>query len=218
MCRFAILVVPSYADPADEFTSPFRSTRLKNQNGEGSDSLAEGEGRTSWRYFNTVNRVCSGVKKVRPHPQPSLLTLTWFVIDTRLAARPHPRSVVNAVSELHRREPRTGDRESADSRSDSAALDRRSDARLKAPPPSTSTSLDSRECEILLWYYSNVRATTKKSMIRLASPYLSNAPLPSFNPVVFPSSNLLIESSSGSQSVSASVPDVSIPRYVGIEK
>lgn len=52
-----MIVVPNYADPADALTSPFKS-------GTNIDLLAEGENKCSWRWFNTVNRVCSGVKKV----------------------------------------------------------------------------------------------------------------------------------------------------------
>lgn len=53
--RFAVLVLPSYADPQDKATNPF------SQGKKG----AEGEERDSWKWFNTVNRVCSGVKKAR---------------------------------------------------------------------------------------------------------------------------------------------------------
>lgn len=56
--RFAVIVVPNYADPADALTCPFKSSNNL-------DLLAEGENKSSWRWFNTVNRVCSGVKKVR---------------------------------------------------------------------------------------------------------------------------------------------------------
>ena len=56
LLRFAVVVVPTYADPADALSCPFRSNY--------GTSLAEGESKNSWRWFNTVNRVCSGVKKV----------------------------------------------------------------------------------------------------------------------------------------------------------
>lgn len=56
--RFAVVVIPNYVDPEDAKTNPFRSTFA-------SDQLAEGEIKNSWRWFNTINRVCSGVKKVR---------------------------------------------------------------------------------------------------------------------------------------------------------
>ncbi|KAI5474229.1 tRNA-intron endonuclease [Pseudohyphozyma bogoriensis] len=48
--EFAVVVVPSYVDPEDAKSSPF-------------NTLAEMETRNSWKWFNTVNRVCSGVKK-----------------------------------------------------------------------------------------------------------------------------------------------------------
>ncbi|ORY41829.1 hypothetical protein BCR35DRAFT_311315 [Leucosporidium creatinivorum] len=54
--EFSVVVVPNYADPADAETNPFRSTMV-------SDHLGEGETKMSWRWFNTINRVCSGVKK-----------------------------------------------------------------------------------------------------------------------------------------------------------
>lgn len=55
--------MPTYADPADELSSPFREQQEGMQ--------AEGERKGSWRWFNTVNRVCSGVKKVRLRSLPS---------------------------------------------------------------------------------------------------------------------------------------------------
>lgn len=57
--RFAVVVVPTYADPADALSSPFRSSRAV-------ELQAEGQAKDSWRWFHTINRVCSGVKKVRP--------------------------------------------------------------------------------------------------------------------------------------------------------
>lgn len=62
--RFAVVVVPNYVDPADAATCPFRSSNAAGM-------LAEGENKNSWRWFNTVNRVCSGVKKVRFFRVPS---------------------------------------------------------------------------------------------------------------------------------------------------
>lgn len=50
--------MPSYVDPEDERTSPFRT-------GSTDPDRAEGDAKSSWRWFHTVNRVCSGVKKVR---------------------------------------------------------------------------------------------------------------------------------------------------------
>ncbi len=57
-----MVVVPTYADPADAASSPFRSSRAV-------ELQAEGQAKDSWRWFHTINRVCSGVKKVRwlPH-------------------------------------------------------------------------------------------------------------------------------------------------------
>ncbi|KAK4055880.1 tRNA splicing endonuclease subunit sen2 [Microbotryomycetes sp. JL221] len=55
--EFSVVVVPNYADPQDQISSPFKSTFA-------SDSLlGEGERKNSWRWFHTINRVCSGVKK-----------------------------------------------------------------------------------------------------------------------------------------------------------
>ncbi|GAA5827364.1 hypothetical protein JCM11251_003781 [Rhodosporidiobolus azoricus] len=70
--EFAVLVIPSYVDPADSLSNPFRSTshlvythpennveaQLETEHLQG-----EGERKNSWRWFHTVNRVCSGVKK-----------------------------------------------------------------------------------------------------------------------------------------------------------
>lgn len=53
-----MVVVPTYADSKDEASCPFRSNYA-------SDRVAEGEAKNSWRWFNTVNRVVSGAKKVR---------------------------------------------------------------------------------------------------------------------------------------------------------
>lgn len=44
--RFAIVIIPTYEDPAD------------------APSQAVLDQRRDWKWLNTVNRVCSGVKKV----------------------------------------------------------------------------------------------------------------------------------------------------------
>ncbi|GAA5889510.1 hypothetical protein JCM6882_007054 [Rhodosporidiobolus microsporus] len=76
--EFAVVILPSYVDPRDSLTNPFRSTssylaidqdvesRFPDlaSNGPDEEHLAgEGERKNSWRWFHTVNRVCSGVKK-----------------------------------------------------------------------------------------------------------------------------------------------------------
>lgn len=42
----------------------FYSDDDNKSNVTGEDLEAEGEKKNSWKWFNTVNRVCSGVKKV----------------------------------------------------------------------------------------------------------------------------------------------------------
>ncbi|GAA5895476.1 tRNA splicing endonuclease subunit SEN2 [Sporobolomyces salmoneus] len=72
--EFAVLIIPSYVNPRDSASSPFatNSTLAINQDPalreayeeEREEHLrGEGERRNSWRWFHTVNRVCSGVKK-----------------------------------------------------------------------------------------------------------------------------------------------------------
>ncbi|BGP41250.1 tRNA splicing endonuclease subunit sen2 [Rhodotorula kratochvilovae] len=67
--EFAVLVLPTYVDPADAASNPFRShsALAVHQQGGAEGELehlqGEGERRNSWRWFHTVNRVCSGVKK-----------------------------------------------------------------------------------------------------------------------------------------------------------
>ncbi|GAA5822313.1 hypothetical protein JCM3770_001567 [Rhodotorula araucariae] len=67
--EFAVLVLPTYVDPADAASNPFRShsALAVHQQGGADGELehlqGEGERRNSWRWFHTVNRVCSGVKK-----------------------------------------------------------------------------------------------------------------------------------------------------------
>lgn len=70
LCRFAVVIVPTYVDPADSASNPFRSTSTfaVDQDQEARDEehrRGEGERKNSWRWFHTINRVCSGVKKVR---------------------------------------------------------------------------------------------------------------------------------------------------------
>ncbi|GAA6059751.1 hypothetical protein JCM10212_001959 [Sporobolomyces blumeae] len=73
--EFAVLIIPTYVDPADAISSPFRTTShlsvsadpelrsaLEEQQ-ENEHLRGEGERRNSWKWFHTVNRVCSGVKK-----------------------------------------------------------------------------------------------------------------------------------------------------------
>ncbi|GAA6011846.1 hypothetical protein JCM10207_004264 [Rhodosporidiobolus poonsookiae] len=73
--EFAVVVVPSYADPSDTRSNPFRSTSSYLAVDRDADAraaerfdaeehlLGEGERKNSWRWFHTINRVCSGVKK-----------------------------------------------------------------------------------------------------------------------------------------------------------
>ncbi|BGP17582.1 hypothetical protein JCM10213_001230 [Rhodosporidiobolus nylandii] len=69
--EFAVVIVPSYVDPSDAASNPFRSTSSylavdrdpDARAAEQEHLLGEGERRNSWRWFHTVNRVCSGVKK-----------------------------------------------------------------------------------------------------------------------------------------------------------
>lgn len=89
--EFAVVVVPTYADPADALSCPFRSNY--------GTSLAEGESKNSWRWFNTVNRVCSGVKKT--------LVLLYVVIPP-MSTLPSPTFVsdnpAQAMARLQMRE------------------------------------------------------------------------------------------------------------------
>ncbi|GAA5982468.1 hypothetical protein JCM11641_006125 [Rhodosporidiobolus odoratus] len=67
--EFAVVIMPSYVDPADSLTNPFRSTTSyltvdRDPDAREAEHLqGEGERKNSWRWFHTVNRVCSGVKK-----------------------------------------------------------------------------------------------------------------------------------------------------------
>lgn len=78
--RFAVLIIPTYVDPRDAQSNPFRSTSTLaidsdpelHAEDDGEHLQGEGERKNSWRWFHTVNRVCSGVKKVR-HPFLSFL-------------------------------------------------------------------------------------------------------------------------------------------------
>ncbi|GAA6019484.1 hypothetical protein JCM8202_001826 [Rhodotorula sphaerocarpa] len=71
--EFAVVIVPTYVDPKDAASNPFRSTstlavhsdpELRAAEQEEREHLqGEGERKNSWRWFHTINRVCSGVKK-----------------------------------------------------------------------------------------------------------------------------------------------------------
>ena len=79
--RFAVLIIPTYVNPRDAISSPFatnttlavhqdpalREAYQEEQSRE-EHLRGEGERRNSWKWFHTVNRVCSGVKKVRIGP------------------------------------------------------------------------------------------------------------------------------------------------------
>jgi len=65
--RFAVLIIPSYVNPQDSQDSPFASNSHLAINADPElreHFRGEGERRSSWKWFHTVNRVCSGVKKV----------------------------------------------------------------------------------------------------------------------------------------------------------
>ncbi|GAA6020544.1 hypothetical protein JCM11491_000790 [Sporobolomyces phaffii] len=77
--EFAVVIIPTYVNPKDSISSPFASNsttlavnrdpafrdalREEHERGEGEYLRGEGERRNSWKWFHTVNRVCSGVKK-----------------------------------------------------------------------------------------------------------------------------------------------------------
>ncbi|GAA5956999.1 hypothetical protein JCM3765_006666 [Sporobolomyces pararoseus] len=74
--EFAVVIIPTYVNPKDSLSSPFasNSTLAVNQDPELREAYqeeqaerehlrGEGERRNSWKWFHTVNRVCSGVKK-----------------------------------------------------------------------------------------------------------------------------------------------------------
>ena len=127
--RFAVVVVPNYADPADALTSPFRSTLAST-----GLALAEGESKNSWKYFSTINRVCSGVKKVCPR-SPPLSREARDADAARTDARPfagaHPVTFVPAERGLCAQEPGAGDRAVGDARGHRPAMARGQDAGLK---------------------------------------------------------------------------------------
>ncbi|GAA5839511.1 hypothetical protein JCM9279_005964 [Rhodotorula babjevae] len=85
--EFAVLVLPTYVDPADAASNPFRShsalavDRAGGATGETEHRQGEGERKNSWRWFHTVNRVCSGVKKT--------LVLAHVVIPPLSSLPPH---------------------------------------------------------------------------------------------------------------------------------
>ncbi|POY73198.1 hypothetical protein BMF94_3531 [Rhodotorula taiwanensis] len=75
--EFAVVIVPTYVDPRDAQSNPFRSTSTlavhsdpemraaveRAPSGDSEHLQGEGERKNSWRWFHTINRVCSGVKK-----------------------------------------------------------------------------------------------------------------------------------------------------------
>jgi tRNA-splicing endonuclease subunit Sen2 len=137
--RFAVLIIPTYVDPRDAQSNPFRSTstlaidsdpELRGDD-DGEHLQGEGERKNSWRWFHTVNRVCSGVKKVRlpsffphslspllstpvrksdPHAVPGLQTLVllYVVIPPLSSLPPEPdwvaRHPAQALAKLEMRE------------------------------------------------------------------------------------------------------------------
>lgn len=56
-CRFAVVVLPVYEDPADQESSPFNLANASP---------------FSWTWLSTVNRVNSQVQKVRMRPSSSV--------------------------------------------------------------------------------------------------------------------------------------------------
>ncbi|GAA5933263.1 tRNA splicing endonuclease subunit SEN2 [Sporobolomyces koalae] len=81
--EFAVVIIPTYVNPKDAATSPFTTIsnlaystdpelrHMVEQEQQAREELGaehehlkgEGERRNSWKWFHTVNRVCSGVKK-----------------------------------------------------------------------------------------------------------------------------------------------------------
>ncbi|TNY24336.1 tRNA-intron endonuclease [Rhodotorula diobovata] len=109
--EFAVLVLPTYVDPADAASNPFRSHSALALHQAGSGGATgelehlegEGERKNSWRWFHTVNRVCSGVKKtlVLAHVViPPLSSLPATHSDPEWVAR-HP---AQALARLEVRE------------------------------------------------------------------------------------------------------------------
>ena len=144
-------------DPQDAQSNPFRSTstlaidsdpELRGDD-DGEHLQGEGERKNSWRWFHTVNRVCSGVKKVRHRSQlapsitlaPSLCIFKnpdpetdFWPADSRPPLRRHPAAVFPpARARLGRPSSGSSPREIRDARSRRAAIPRRSDARLSGP-------------------------------------------------------------------------------------
>ncbi|GAA5864983.1 hypothetical protein JCM3774_003929 [Rhodotorula dairenensis] len=111
--EFAVLIIPTYVDPDDAKSNPFRSTstlavhadpdlRAASIDGEpdGEHRQGEGERKNSWRWFHTVNRVCSGVKKT--------LVLLYVVIPPLSSLPSEPdwvaRHPAQALAKLEMRE------------------------------------------------------------------------------------------------------------------
>ncbi|GAA5960741.1 hypothetical protein JCM8115_001815 [Rhodotorula mucilaginosa] len=106
--EFAVLIIPTYVDPRDAQSNPFRSTstlaidsdpELRGDD-DGEHLQGEGERKNSWRWFHTVNRVCSGVKKT--------LVLLYVVIPPLSSLPPEPdwvaRHPAQALAKLEMRE------------------------------------------------------------------------------------------------------------------
>lgn len=109
--RFAVLILPTYVDPQDAESNPFRSTSTLAVHADpdlraatageeegGEDHLqGEGERKNSWRWFHTVNRVCSGVKKVRGSVGFGGVALFLFSFCTGPLTRPPARARVRVI-------------------------------------------------------------------------------------------------------------------------
>ncbi|GAA5922714.1 hypothetical protein JCM3775_006109 [Rhodotorula graminis] len=114
--EFAVLVLTTYVDPADAASNPFRSHSAAlavdragasssggGATGDDEHRQGEGERKNSWRWFHTVNRVCSGVKKtlVLAHVViPPLSSLPAHAADPHWVAK-HP---AQALARLEVRE------------------------------------------------------------------------------------------------------------------
>ncbi|BGP09293.1 tRNA splicing endonuclease subunit sen2 [Rhodotorula toruloides] len=103
--EFAVVIVPTYVNPADSASNPFRSTSTfaVDQDPDARDEehrRGEGERKNSWRWFHTINRVCSGVKKT--------LVLLHVVIPPLTSLPSEPNWVANnpaqALAKLDMRE------------------------------------------------------------------------------------------------------------------
>ncbi|GAA5920647.1 hypothetical protein JCM1841_006977 [Sporobolomyces salmonicolor] len=101
--EFAVVIVPTYVDPSDALSNPFRSTStlaVDRDRELGEHLLGEGERKNSWRWFHTVNRVCSGVKKTLVLLHVVIPPLSTTPQDPNWVAR-HP---AQAIAKLQMRE------------------------------------------------------------------------------------------------------------------